>query len=109
MASITFFPSRLKGNALVPPAKSEAHRALLLAALGRGECRLTGFPPPLCDDTIAMMNGITALGAQVRQEGTQLVRACAKQLDEAEFQIKKVMTASDGSPVLEDFADGQED
>ena len=73
MASITFFPSRLKGNALVPPAKSEAHRALLLAALGRGECRLTGFPPPLCDDTIAMMNGITALGAQVRQEGTQLV------------------------------------
>ena len=43
------------------------------------------------------------------QEGTQLVRACAKQLDEAEFQIKKVMTASDGSPVLEDFADGQED
>jgi len=73
MASITFSPARLSGSALVPPAKSEAHRALLLAALGRGECRLNGFPPPLCDDTHAMINGVTALGASVRHEGTALV------------------------------------
>ena len=32
MASVTFSPGRLSGEALVPPAKSEAHRALLLAA-----------------------------------------------------------------------------
>ena len=38
------------------------------------------------------------------QEGTELVRACGKLLDEAELQVKKVMTAADGSPVLEDFA-----
>ncbi len=37
------------------------------------------------------------------QEGTELVRSCGKLLDEAELQIKKVMTAADGSPVLEDF------
>ena len=73
MASVTFSPAQLHGSALVPPAKSEAHRALLLAALGKGECCLNGFPPPLCDDTIAMMNGITALGAKVRHEGTQLI------------------------------------
>lgn len=73
MSSVTFHPARLSGSALVPPAKSEAHRALLLAALGHGEVRLNGFPPPLCDDTIAMMNGITALGASVRSEGTRLV------------------------------------
>ena len=73
MASIVFSSARLSGSALVPPAKSEAHRALLLAALGKGDCCLNGFPPPLCDDTIAMINGVTALGAQVRQEGTQLV------------------------------------
>ena len=41
------------------------------------------------------------------QEGTELVRACSKMLEEAELQIKKVMTAPDGSPVLEDFDDGQ--
>ena len=73
MASVTFSPARLSGGALVPPAKSEAHRALLLAALGKGECRLNGFPPPLCDDTIAMMNGVTALGAKVHHEGNQLI------------------------------------
>ena len=39
------------------------------------------------------------------QEGTQLVRSCGKLLDEAQLQVKKVMTAADGSPVLEDFAD----
>lgn len=39
------------------------------------------------------------------QEGTQLVQTCTKLLDDAQLQIKKVMTAPDGSPVLEDFAD----
>ena len=37
------------------------------------------------------------------QEGTELVRNCGKLLDEAELQVKKVMTAADGSPVLEDM------
>lgn len=39
------------------------------------------------------------------QEGTELVRKCGKLLDEAQLQVKKVMTAADGTPVLEDFAD----
>lgn len=39
------------------------------------------------------------------QEGTELVRACEKLLADAELQVKKVMTAPDGSPVLEDFQD----
>lgn len=37
------------------------------------------------------------------QEGTELVRSCGQLLDDAELQVKKVMTAADGSPVLEDF------
>lgn len=73
MASVTFFPARLEGAALVPPAKSEAHRALLLAAFAKQPCRLIGFPPPLCDDTYAMIDGVTALGAQVRAEGSELL------------------------------------
>lgn len=39
------------------------------------------------------------------QEGTELVRGCSKLLDDAELQIRKVMTAADGSPVMEDFDD----
>ena len=37
------------------------------------------------------------------QEGTELVRSCGKLLDDAQLQVKKIMTAADGSPVEEDF------
>ncbi len=37
------------------------------------------------------------------QEGTELVRTCGKLLEEAQLQVKKIMTAPDGSPVEEDF------
>ena len=37
------------------------------------------------------------------QEGTELVRSCGKLLDEAELQVKKIMTAADESPVEVDF------
>lgn len=39
------------------------------------------------------------------QEGTELVRSCGKLLEDAELQIKKIMTAPDGSPVEEAFID----
>lgn len=41
------------------------------------------------------------------QEGTELIRRCGKLLDEAELQVKKIMTAPDGSPVEEEFTDEQ--
>ena len=37
------------------------------------------------------------------QEGTALVEKCGKLLDEAELQVKMILTASDGTPVEEDF------
>ena len=39
------------------------------------------------------------------QEGTELVRSCNQLLDQAQMQVKLIMTAPDGSPVEEDFAD----
>ena len=39
------------------------------------------------------------------QEGTELVRNCGKLLDEAELQVKKIMTDASGNPVEEAFAD----
>ena len=55
----------------------------------------------------AMERGDVALEESLKlfQEGTELVRSCGKLLDEAELQVKKIMTAPDGSPVEEDFAD----
>ena len=37
------------------------------------------------------------------QEGTALVEACGKFLDEAELQVKKIVTTADGSPAEEAF------
>ena len=37
------------------------------------------------------------------QEGTELVKNCGKLLEQAQLQVKKIMTAPDGSPVEEDF------
>ena len=55
----------------------------------------------------AMERGDAPLDESLKlfQEGTELVRACDKLLEEAELQIRKVMTASDGSPVMEEFQD----
>ena len=55
----------------------------------------------------AMERGDVALEESLKmfQEGTELVRSCSKLLDEAQLQVKKIMTAPDGSPVEEDFVD----
>lgn len=55
----------------------------------------------------AMERGDVALEESLKlfQEGTELVRNCQKLLDDAQLQIKKIMTAEDGSPVEEDFRD----
>ena len=73
MSTLTFHPARLSGVAQVPPAKSEAHRAVLLAALGSRSCRLSGFSGPLCNDTLAMLSGAAALGAHWAHEDGALV------------------------------------
>ena len=54
----------------------------------------------------AMERGDVALEESLKlfQEGTELVRSCGKLLDDAELQVKKVLTAADGSPVLEEMS-----
>ena len=37
------------------------------------------------------------------REGTQLVEACGKLLDEAELQVKQIAVGADGAPVEELF------
>ena len=55
----------------------------------------------------AMERGDVALEESLKlfQEGTELVRSCSKLLDDAQLQVKKIMTAPDGSPVEEEFID----
>ena len=37
------------------------------------------------------------------QEGTELVRSCNQLLENAQLQVKKIVTAPDGTPVEEEF------
>ena len=55
----------------------------------------------------AMERGDVALEESLKlfQEGTELVRSCNKLLDDAQLQVKKIMTAPDGRPVEEEFID----
>lgn len=55
----------------------------------------------------AMERGDVALEESLKlfQEGTELVRNCNQLLGDAQLQVKKIMTAPDGSPVEEDFID----
>ena len=55
----------------------------------------------------AMERGGVALEESLKlfQEGTELVRSCGKLLDDAELQVKMVMTDEAGMPVMEDFRD----
>ena len=54
----------------------------------------------------AMERGDVALEESLKllQEGTEIVRNCGKLLDEAELQVKKIMTDANGNPVEEAFA-----
>lgn len=42
------------------------------------------------------------------EEGTRLVSACSKQLDQAEQKVVKLMKGSDGAPVELPFDGGEE-
>ena len=55
----------------------------------------------------AMERGDVSLDESLKlfQEGTDLVRNCNRLLDEAQLQVKKIMTAADGSPVEVSFDD----
>ncbi len=53
----------------------------------------------------AMERGDVALEESLKmfQEGTELITNCAKLLDEAELQVKKVLAQANGSPAEEEF------
>ena len=41
------------------------------------------------------------------QEGTELVRSCNQLLENAQLQVKQIMSAPDGSPMEVEFSDAE--
>ncbi|MGN0657394.1 MAG: 3-phosphoshikimate 1-carboxyvinyltransferase [Ruminiclostridium sp.] len=66
--NIKITPTFLKGKILVPPSKSISHRALIAAALADGESRIYNLLD--CVDTVATIEALTALGAEIHREGS---------------------------------------
>ncbi len=64
------YPGRVEGSLTPPCSKSYAQRALAAALLADGRSRLENIE--FCDDTLASLHTIEALGAQIvdRSEGT---------------------------------------
>ncbi len=59
-------PSKVFGTVRAPPSKSYTHRAILLAALSGGPCRIQR--PLVSEDTEATISGVEAFGAHVARD-----------------------------------------
>lgn len=60
-------PGRVVGKLRAPASKSLTQRAILLAALAKGESRI--LSPSLCDDAEAALRAAQTLGAKVTRDG----------------------------------------
>ena len=68
---VSFSGGELKGTVSPPPSKSHTHRAIILAALSGGTCRIDS--PLLSFDTRATMDAVRALGADVEEHGDHII------------------------------------
>lgn len=68
---IKITPSHLKGSVTPPSSKSVFHRALIAAALAKGESKI--FPCAFSDDVTATMQALRALGAAVAENGESII------------------------------------
>ncbi len=71
MKTKTIKPQLLKGSVKVPPSKSLSHRAIIAASLSKDVSTIRNID--LSDDIIATMNGMKALGADIKIKGDVLI------------------------------------
>ena len=57
------------GSVEAPPSKSMTHRHLITSALAEGKSVLE--KPLVCDDTVATVSGLKALGVNIKEDGGQ--------------------------------------
>lgn len=63
MSNVIVNPGKLTGTISMPPSKSQAHRAIICAALAKGKSEIS--PIELSADIRATINAVRALGAKV--------------------------------------------
>ena len=88
-------PCVLAGRIAAPPSKSMAHRYLIAAALSGHECTLSGVDG--CEDILATIDCLQALGAQIELRGGSEEsgeRAGSLSVRLASMKISAVLTVS---------------
>lgn len=68
--NVTMKPFQANGTVFAPPSKSDAHRAIICAALSGGVCTIA--PIALSDDIRATIGCVEALGAASKIENKTL-------------------------------------
>lgn len=63
--NVKIAPSRLRGRVTAPPSKSISHRALICAALAKGESIISNLA--FSQDILATVDALTAIGAKIEQ------------------------------------------
>lgn len=66
MGNLKIYPGKLSGEVKIPPSKSMAHRAVICAALGDGNSKVTNID--YSDDIIATIEAMRALGAKITKK-----------------------------------------
>jgi 3-phosphoshikimate 1-carboxyvinyltransferase len=83
---------KLHGEIQVPPSKSDGQRALLLAALSRGNSTIRNLGRS--EDELAMLQCIHDLGAEIQSKDDALVIIGSKQKDSADLMVGESGLAS---------------
>jgi 3-phosphoshikimate 1-carboxyvinyltransferase len=71
MVKISIHKSTLSGTTTPPPSKSYTHRAIFLAALSKGESRISN--PLISRDTLSSINACRVLGIKVLHKDSSLI------------------------------------
>lgn len=86
--NIKITPGKLTGDIKIPPSKSISHRALICAALSKGETRINELLG--CEDTDATCEALTALGAEFRTEnGVTIVKGIENPPEKVEINCRE--------------------
>ncbi len=82
------YPSGISGRFTAPSSKSASHRAVLAAALAKGESRLENLAGN--DDIVATVQAVSALGASVlRKGGSTVVNGIERPPERAQIACKE--------------------
>lgn len=86
--NIEITPKTLSGEIRIPPSKSISHRALICAALSKGESQITDILG--CEDIDATCDALIALGAEIKTEnGITYVKGIENPPEKAEINCRE--------------------